>query len=163
MEDENKKRPMTDFSEQINDFVFHGTYGYKFDDIGNVILNPSSSVFQEHYVLFNLRTTVYNDNKVKTFYNTEFVEFVKPVEQSVSQSVAETQIELDSIKKENELLKTQLDSIIQESEQDGNRAVAIAIKDIILELRISLGQGKTESDFESEFPYLPMDIINTSQ
>jgi len=154
---------MTDFSEQINDFVFHGTYSYKFDEIGNVILNPSSSVFQEHYVLFNLRNTVYNDNKIKTFYNTEFTEFVKPVEQSIAQSSAAAQNELDSVKKENETLKGQLDSIIKESEQDGNRAEAIAIKDIILELRISLGQGKTESDFESEFPYLPKDITDTIQ
>jgi len=154
---------MADFSEQINDFVFHGTFNYKFDEVGNVILNPSSSIFQEHYVLFNLRNTVYNENKVKTFYNTEFVEFVKPVEQATSLSGSAAQTELDSIKKENETLKGQLDSIIQESEQDGNRADAIAIKDIILELRISLGQGKTESDFESDFPYLPKDIIDTIQ
>jgi len=154
---------MIDFSEQINDFVFHGTFDYKFDEIGNVILNPSSSIFQEHYVLFNLRNAIYNENKVKTFYNTEFVEFVKPVEEAAAQSAVETQIELDNIKKENESLRTQLDSIIQTSEQNGNTADAVAIKDIILELRISLGQGKTESDFEPDFPYLPKDIIDTIQ
>lgn len=153
---------MADFSEQVNDFVFHGTYGYKFDEIGNVILNPSSSVFQEHYELFYLTNATYDENKINMFYDTEFTEFQKPVSSSVSSSV-ETQRELDSVKQENESLRSQLDTIIGQSEQNSTAADNQATKDIILELRILLGQGKVETDFESDFPYLPKDITDIIQ
>ena len=152
---------MADFMEQINEFTSHGTYSYKFDDVGNIILNPSSSVFQEHYVQLRLTNATYDENKIKTFYNTEFVEFIKPVEESQASSSFATQTEVDSIKKENEDLKSQLNDIISQSEQNSSAADIQAIKDIILQLRIELGQGKSELDFESEFPYLPIDLTDT--
>lgn len=152
---------MPDFMEQINGFTTQGVFGYKFDDVGNVILNPSSSIIQEHLVLFQLTNTNYNVNKIETFYDTEFVEFQKPVETSSVVLSDQTQSEIDAFKRENENLKTQLGNIINDSEQNSTSADNQSIKDIIIQLRIQSGEGKTEVDFDTEFPYLPIDITDT--
>ncbi len=52
---------MTDFSQQIASFTDYGIYQYQFDNVGNVILNPSSSTFQQVYFSLPFGNFTYNN------------------------------------------------------------------------------------------------------
>ena len=60
---------MTDFSQQIENFKQYGTYDYVFDSVGNEVLNPSSSIFQQVYFALPLGDCNYNESKILSFYN----------------------------------------------------------------------------------------------
>jgi hypothetical protein len=106
---------------------------------------------------FPLQNIILNNSKVQTIYNTAFEEFVPqtvvPVE-SVSTEVLQQQ--LDQIQLENETLKTHLDTLIVQEADNTTSVDKLATKQVILELRKALGQGRVDSDFSEDFPYTPL-------
>jgi len=150
---------MTDFSQQITDFINYGTYNYIFDVVGNEILNPSSSVFQQVYFSLPLGNYNYNNSKVLSFYDSTFTEFI-PIKVTGS-VVTFPQAAIDQINEitnQNNQLQGQLQSLISISEMDTGSADIQSIKNIIIGLRIQLGQGSTTNDFSNSYPYLPIPI-----
>lgn len=150
---------MADFSKQISNFEKNGVFIYQFDEVGNVILNLSSSAFQQNYLSIPLSNVNYNYNKIASFYDDTFTEFI------TSQTPEQEQIivnqytnEIDVLNAKNEELKMQLNRLISENELNSSAANEQVIKDIILGLRILLNQGTSSEDFESEFPYLPIPL-----
>ena len=150
---------MTDFSQQINNFVNRGIYNYQFDSVGNLILNPQSDIFQQNYFVFPLRDLVYNREKISSFYNPNFTEFAATTTASVDVSTIEMQQEIDFMTQQNVELQSKLDELLSVVPPDSTQSDQKATRDIIVELRIQLGQGKISSDFSGDFPYLP---LNTS-
>jgi hypothetical protein len=152
---------MVDFSQQVANFKNYGTYNYKFDDVGNEILNPSSSVFQQVYFALPLGTYVYNNSKILSFYDATFTEFV-PVTSSVSSSASvfpqEAIDRINAITYQNEQLQGQLNSLVASSEMNSGSADNQSIKNTVIGLRIQLGQGTTTSDFQDVYPYLPVPL-----
>jgi hypothetical protein len=145
---------MTDFSQDISNFQKYGTYEYKFDDSGNLIFNSSSVDFSQVYLSIPLVNIIYNNNKLNTFYDPKFVEFIPTVSPTVSAvNVDDLQQQLNTVQQENTTLKNQLDTIIVQNESNSSVADQMAIKQVILELRKNLGEGRVESDFSSTFPY----------
>ncbi len=151
---------MANFTQDISNFTRFGTYNYQFDEVGNEILNTSSSIFQQNYFAFSLTDLNYDQTKVLSFYDPIFTEFIKPVTQSVSQSVSfnDVQQQLSIAQSQNSQLQTQLNELVALSEQSSNSATQQAIKDIIISLRIQLGQGKVVGDFGLDFPYAPLPL-----
>lgn len=158
---------MTDFSQNIQNFQRYGEYVYKFDSVGNLNFNSSSSDFSKVYLAIPLQNVVYNNVKVQTFYDPTFIEFVpSPTSASIaSVNVDEVQQQVDVLTEENAALKsqldtltTQIDSSINSSETTANQ---LATKQVILELRKSLGQGRVDSDFSEDFPYTPVKKATT--
>jgi SMC interacting uncharacterized protein involved in chromosome segregation len=66
--------------------------------------------------------------------------------------------QINSLESQNQNLQNQLNELISQSELNNSTANLQAIKDIILGLRIQIGQGLSSSDFENEFPYLPIPL-----
>ena len=153
---------MVDFTQQIKNFTSFGTYNYMFDSVGNEILNPSSSVFQQVYFALPLRNQTYNDSKILAFNDPTFTEFVPVITSSASASVfpQEAIDQINQITAENLALQSQLDAVVVASTQNSSSAEAQSIKDTILTLRMQLGQGQTMADFESTYPYLPIPLEN---
>lgn len=152
---------MADFSQQVANFTNYGTYNYIFDVVGNEILNPSSSVFQQVYFALPLGNYNYNDSKILSFYNPTFTEFVPTTATaSVSASVfpQEAIDQINNITYQNVQLQSQLESLIASSEMNSGSADTQSVKNIIIGLRIQLGQGSTASDFQDTYPYLPNTI-----
>jgi hypothetical protein len=149
---------MSDFSQDIQNFQRYGTYAYKFDSVGNMIFNSSSVNFNQVYLAFPLQNVILNNSKVETMYNTSFEEFVPQTTQVEvsSQTMDNLQQQLDIIQSENESLKTQLDDLIIQNESSGSAADQMATKQVILELRKAVGQGRVDSDFSEDFPYTPI-------
>ena len=151
---------MTDFSQQIANFTNYGTYNYKFDNVGNEILNQSSSVFQQVYFALPLSNIMYDNNKILSFYDPTFTEFV-PAELTSSASTVfpqEAIDEINAITYQNLQLQGQLDSLIAGSTVDSSSAEAQSIKDTIINLRTQLGQGTFDGDFQTVYPYLPLSL-----
>jgi hypothetical protein len=150
---------MADFVYQITNFQTNGNYNYQLDEAGNVVLNPSSSVFQQNYIAFPTVNYQYDADKIVSFYEPTLKEF-QPAPQTGSIPTLPQDIieQINSITQQNQILQNQLDSMISESELDSAVADQQAIKDIVISLRIQLGQGSKSSDFQSDFPYLPIPV-----
>ena len=144
---------MNDFSQQIHDFQRYGNYEYRFDSVGNLTFNSSSANFNQVYLAFPLSNVFYNNDKIKSFFNVQFEEFVPQTITSSVDAAAALQEQLQNIQQENTTLKTQLDGLIAQNEDSGSVADQMAIKQVIFELRKALGEGRVESDFSDTFPY----------
>ncbi len=154
---------MTNFSQQIADFTTNGTYNYLFDSVGNEIINPSSSVFQQVYFAIPLGNYVYNNSRITSFYDSMFTEFIpSAISSSTSSSVSlfpqDALDQISAITYENAQLQNQLQTLIATSEQNSGSADTQSIKNTIINLRIQLGQGSLSSDFEDVYPYLPIPL-----
>lgn len=150
---------MADFALQISNFEKYGTFSYRFDEVGNVILNPSSSLFQQQFIDIPLRNINYNNTKIVSFYDILFTEFTKPVSSSMSSSLPIDVVdEINNLTIQNQELQNRLDLLINQSELDSSAANQQLVADIIIALRIQLGQGSSISDFQTDFPYLPIPI-----
>lgn len=147
---------MSDFSQDIQNFQRYGVYTYKFDNVGNMIFDSSSANFNQVYVAFPLQNVIYDNSKIKTMYNVEFEEFVPQVSNVSTVNTDELQQQLNSVQQENEILKTQLDTLVSQDTVVSSGTNQLAVKQVILELRKTLGQGRVDSDFSDTFPYTPI-------
>lgn len=149
---------MIDFTVQVNNFEKHGTFNYRFDEAGNIILNPSSSTFQQHYLSLPLSNINYNNSKIVSFYKPTFTEFVAPLTSSTNMTSTDIADQINSLTAQNQELQDRLDNVIALNELSDSAANIQAVKDIIIALRIQIGQGFSTSDFQSDFPYLPIPV-----
>lgn len=153
---------MKDFSQDIQNFKNYGTYDYDFDNSGNLTFNNSSSDFNQIYLSLPLLNVNYNNSKISSFYNVQFQEFFT---QSLSNEITSSNTtsleqQLSSSANQNTMLQTQLNALVEQMSISSGSASALAVKQVILELRIALGQGSVDSDFSPTFPYTP--IFNTT-
>jgi hypothetical protein len=150
---------MASFALQISNFEKYGTFSYRFDEVGNVILNPSSSIFQQHFIDIPLSNVNYDNTKITSFYDVEFTEFTKPVSANISSSVpTDVMDQINNLTDQNAQLTDRLNNLIAQSELDNSAANQQLVRDIILPLRIQLGQGTSAADFQTDFPYLPIPV-----
>jgi hypothetical protein len=147
---------MADFSQDIKNFQRYGKYQYEFDNVGNMIFNSSSSNFSQTYVAFPLNNIYYNNSKIKNIYNTVFEEFVPLAQTSSQNTTIVLQDQLIILQQENNDLKTALDNVIMQNGASQSEADQLATKQVILELRKALGQGRVDSNFSEDFPYTPL-------
>jgi len=140
------------FSEEIQNFQRYGVYLYNFDTGGNLIFNNLSSDFHQHYLSIPLENYIYDDLKIKSFYSVNFEEFVPAVSETTSS--IQTSYQVDELLLENKQLQDKLSSMIQLVDSKSTQSDTLAIKQVILELRIKLGQGNSNLDFSDTFPYL---------
>ena len=147
---------MADFAQDIQTFQRYGTYSYEFDNVGNLTFNSSSQDFSQVYLSFPLYNISYNNRKIDTFYTTTFEEFVVQPTVEITSSVDTLTQQLNTLQVENTTLKQHLDGLISQSETNSSISGDVAIKQVIIGLRIALGQGKMASSFSSTFPYAPL-------
>ena len=151
---------MAEFTQQINNFEKNGTYNYILDEGGNEVLNPSSSIFQQNYLPFDTVIFSYYETKIATFYNVSFSEFL-PTQTTSSVSIPQETIDkVNQLTYENQTLQSQLDSLVASNNFSSASADQQEIRDIILSLRVNLGQGTSSVDFENTFPYFPIALEN---
>lgn len=147
-----------DFSKQISEFQKTGIYEFNFDEGGNLVFNKSSLKFNEHFVAIPLVNYKYNNSKLESFYDLEFKDFIPTVSEVTSSNVIPTEVK--QLTEENQNLKNQLSILTEIANSNQTQSDILATKQIILNLRIQLGQGTSERDFSDSFPYLPI-IKNT--
>jgi hypothetical protein len=144
------------FSQDITNFQRYGTYSYEYDEVGNVIFNSASNDFSQVYLAFPLPNFVYDTTKIVSFYDPTFTEFVPPTTTVAAPDAEQLQGDLEAAQQTNAELVKQLDDLIAVNESTPSLADQTAAKQVILELRKSLGEGRVDSDFSSDFPYMPV-------
>ena len=148
---------MPNFSQDIQNFQRYGTYTYLYDSVGNMTFDSSSVNFNQVYVAFPLQNIVYDNAKIKTMYNVEFEEFVPQTNAiSETETLTDLQDQLVTVQQENDALKEQLNTIIDQVSNNSADVNLVAVKQVILELRKAVGQGRVTSDFSDTFPYTPI-------
>ena len=147
---------MADFSTNIQQFQQNGAYEYEFDDVGNLIFNSSSADFSQVYLSLPLTNVAYNNAKVASFYSPDFEEFIPTTASIVTSSVVDLQQQLGVLQEENSTLTTQLNAFVSSSTAESTGPNQTSIKQVVLELREALGQGRVDSDFSTDFPYTPI-------
>jgi hypothetical protein len=154
---------MADFSTDIVQFQTDGTYEYEFDDQGNLHFNSSSANFSQVYLALPLTNVVYNESKISQFYDPTFIEFIPATTASaITVSVDDLQAQLGVVEQENITLKSQLDDFIAQNQVTSAASDSQAVQQVILELRIALGQGRVASSFSTTFPYAPLTQYSSS-
>lgn len=146
-----------DFSNEIAKFQSTGVYNYQIDDGGNLLISSQSSEFNQHYISIPLSTDEYSASKINSFYPTNFTEFI-PTQISVvsTSSISDLTNELSHSLSLNNTLQTQLEQITNIQQSNSSAADTLAAKQTIIGLRMSLGQGHSNTDFSSIFPYIPL-------
>ena len=109
------------------------------------------------YLALPLTNVVYNNAKIEKFYDPTFLEFIPTTVTTASAiSIDDLQAQLGVVQQENITLKSQLDTVISQNETTSTVSDSQVVKQIILELRIALGQGRVPANFSTTFPYSPL-------
>jgi hypothetical protein len=145
---------MSSFSNEIINFERYGTYEYNSDEGGNFLFKNPPEKFNEQYISLPLINYNYIKFKIDSFYDIEFKEFISNTQKVVSSET--TTEDISQLKIENEELQNKLQILIEKSDENITESERLAVKQVILDLRISLKQGVAERDFSDIFPYLPL-------
>lgn len=138
---------MNTFTSDIQKFITQGEFTNNLDESANILLlnNPVKS--NQKYMSYGLARVYYDSAKITELYNLSSVD----LKESDKNSTIEEELRLS-----NSRLKEELESLIQSSESSSVLSDLAGAKDVIIDLRIKLSEGKSISDFSPEFPYPPL-------
>lgn len=142
---------MKSFDTELKQFSIDGIFNNNLDDAGNINLNTDPIEINQRYIEFGLKNYLYNNEQIKLLYDVDIKEFAKPTSSIV---INTTDTTVSQLTQENESLRNQLNAVIAADNQNSASAVVDASKDVIINLRIKLNEGKTSDDFSDAFPYL---------
>lgn len=144
--------------ESVQDFRDFGTFNNNIDDFGNFRLIFSTEFDDsgpKHYVKVPLKTITYNEDKIKDTTDISFSE-LQTVESKADENINDVLNEYNKVLSENKILNETVNALVEKYEDNDDKIVISAMKDEIINLRIKLGQGNVTSDFEDDFPFLPI-------
>ena len=144
---------MTALDTYINNFLFTSQFTNNLDDMGNIILNVSASAANEIFIAVNLNDNNYNNQTIGNLYDVSITTVNVDNNNENLISMEDLKNSYNYVVTENETLRTKLDELISQIDSNSSQAEIVALKNLILTLRIQLGEGKAESDFGLEFPY----------
>jgi signal recognition particle GTPase len=142
----------------IQTFKDFGTFENNIDEFGNVNLNYVTSPendAQHQYVKLTLRTFQYNESKIKDTSDTSFSELTT-VETETAQDIEEILTQYNITLAENKNLNEIINRLIDKYENNNDKSIINAMKNEMINLRIQMKQGNHPSDFQDEFPFLPI-------
>lgn len=142
---------MKSFDKEINQFLIDGTFNNNLDDVGNINLSIDPIDVNQRYIKFELQNYLYKNNEIAMLYDVEIKEFAIP---TPTVTISNNNNNTSQLVQENEILRNQLNAVIAADNQNSASAVIDASKDVIINLRIKLNEGKTTDDFSDSFPYL---------
>lgn len=167
-----------DFNKKsYSDFLSNNSPENQMDEFGNLVLRANideSDIKDTDKYLIKVKSKKHmiDNSQVELFMDTELSEFKDQAEQPMEQAdelISDFSDEVDGeirTQLENEnVLQVQLDEMSDILDKEIEKGVRFqekssenftAAKDVIISQRISLGEGKTESDFSDKFPFLPL-------
>ena len=144
------------FGEEVQKFR-NGVlnYTYSFNSVGNLFFKSNSKQFNQQFLKVDIKNLEYNNTKLLKLYPIEFEEFVINNDNVPLQSTSNEQSsKISDLENQVVDLQSQLEVANQSlSQKDKTDAQVMAARDVIIQLRISNGQGKDPSQFSDRFPY----------
>ena len=147
---------MNNISSQIKAFTSQNIFSNNLDTYGNINLHISASDANQVYVACPLLQYDYDIDTITQLYDTHIT--AQNINQSadIIQVNQELQNSYNTTVAENQELRNQLGNLIAVVDANPAQSEVIAQKDLIIKLRIQLGQGSKASDFSSDYPYAPV-------
>ena len=144
--------------DEVAAFKSFGTFTNNTDTFGNLqlVYSVAQSVNGNvNYVKVPLKTFVYNENKIVDSNSSDLTELQTPETQQ-KQNINEVLQQYNELLAENRILNETVNSLVEKYENNDDKQVIAAMKNQIIGLRIQLGQGKVASDFDDDYPFLPL-------
>jgi len=145
-------------TDEVATFKNTGEFDNNQDSYGNMQLVFSSAQSMDgnkNYVKIPLKTFTYNESKINDVEVVQFTEMTT-TEIVEKRNIDEVLEQYDILLEENKILNNTVNELIDKYEQSDDKQVISALKTTIIDLRIQLGQGNVPSDFDDEFPFLPI-------
>lgn len=152
----------------LSDVMSGGDINENIDATGNHIIDVSKTDISNSLIKITQTITEFSKDKIDQNYDTEFTEFtnvssteksdlmieddIKTISDNQLQREAVLETQIDELSKILELESHQNTKVKEEAEQTYN-----AMRGVIIEQRIKNNEGKTDADFQSAFPFLPID------
>lgn len=133
-------------TEEVENLMKSGSVSSSFNADGSLLLDYLEGSVPSSLIAFPLSSIVFSNAQILKRFEVNFTEFVDVV-QIASESVVVAS-ETASIS-QSVVEAADTSSVVEAN-------TSVASKDVILELRQQLGQGASDTDFDSEFPYLPL-------
>lgn len=150
-------------NEDVNNLIKTGNISSSFDDFSVLAIDKDEAEIDSSVITFPMTVDDYDNTLVAENFTVEFEEFVvaEPtgsIEQvdGVTDEDTTDEDNISNIEKVAELEQQVANLSTELDEAGGDQALIGASKDQIIKLRIDLGQGSTEDDFNETFPYLPL-------
>ena len=144
--------------QSLQTFKDTGVFSNNIDAFGNfqlVFNNNKTTDGTYYYSNIDLKTLEYDNNKIVDTNSTQFNE-LQTLETVPTQDIAVVLQKYNEQLAENRILNETVNSLVEKYENNDDKQVIAAMKTEIIDLRISLGQGKVPSDFSDDFPFLPL-------
>jgi hypothetical protein len=144
--------------QSLQTFKDTGVFPNNIDSFGNfqlVFNNNKTTDGTYYYSNIDLKTLEYNIDKIVDTNSTQFNE-LQTLETAPTQDIAVVLQKYNEQLAENRILNETVNNLIEKYENNDDKQVIAAMKTEIIDLRISLGQGKVPSDFSDNFPFLPL-------
>lgn len=144
--------------QSLQTFKDSGVFSNNIDSFGNfqlVFNNDKTTDGTYYYSNIDLKTLEYNIDKIVDTNSTQFNE-LQTLETAPTQDIAVVLQKYNEQLAENRILNETVNNLIEKYENNDDKQVIAAMKTEIIDLRISLGQGKVPSDFSDDFPFLPL-------
>lgn len=138
-------KEMTDFRNGILD------YKYSFNSVGNLFFKTDGGMFNQSFLKIPVANFQYDVKKIGELHKLNFEEFTETAPTSV---VEENPI-ISELERTVYELKNRLEISLDHSDRDKLISDILASKDLIIQMRISAGEGDSSADFSDEFPYFP--------
>ena len=142
------------FGKEVQDFR-NGVldYTYSYNSVGNLFFDDLGVEFNKTFLKVPVKVLEYDVSKLKSVYSLGFEEFNLP--SSDSTQPTDSDAEIESLKQTISKLNSLIESSSNLSEINNLKSEVMANRDVIVQLRISSGEGSSPSDFSTEFPYFP--------
>lgn len=145
--------------EEVQKFKDFGIFENNIDEFGNVNLtyynNQSDVSKNNQYVKLTLNTIQYNESKIKDTADISFSELTT-TETATENDIEDILTQYNITLAENKNLNEIINRLIDKYENNNDKSIINAMKNEMIDLRIQLGQGNHPSDFQDEFPFLPI-------
>lgn len=116
--------------------------------------NNSKNISNLYYTNIPLKVITYDNSKFENKDNVEFTQFIPVVTSSIEEETVSLD-EYNTLLDQNNELSNALTNLVSKYENNDSEQMILAMKEEIINLRIQLGQGSSETDFSEDFPYLP--------
>lgn len=144
--------------KDLQKFRDSGQFENNIDSFGNfkLIYDQNKTADGKYYFTnLQLNTLEYNEEKIKDTNLVDFIE-LQTLQTQETRDIDTILQKYDESIAENKILNETVNALVEKYENSDDKQVIDAMKKEIIGLRIQLGQGTSPSDFNGDFPFLPI-------
>lgn len=141
-------------NSDVESMRINGGLTPSFDGFGNLLISSNETILSSSVLTVSLYSPKFSTDAILKITDTQFTEFFNATQNEEQlETQSDTKALYEDKVEENKVLQDKLDKLTLELNDPEKTSDNLRAKDTIIELRIALGQGNSEADFESAFPY----------